>query len=152
MRQTRARFFVRRGTPSGLFRRLAPTVITALFALGGCSDATSPVPQPGNDVSAAILSNPGSLVVVVADASERIIPSLPKDPGRQDLANAFGLLSSALQTARVPQVGATLAEANSAISRYSRVVQGDGGVDAELDALRLVTDLITRELVSQAKR
>lgn len=128
---------------------VAGVAIVGLFAISACSDATGPNGLPGTTNPGVKLQDWDLLVAILADDSERILPELPEDPRRDEVARTLTALSAALEKGGIGPMRVALDGATSAIARYAPVAAGDPGTAAGLEAIRIVTDIIALQLAAQ---
>lgn len=133
MRETRAR----------LLRWVAPVAIAALLAISACSDQTGPS-DPGNDQTPSTqrLQDPVGLAAMIADARERILPTLPEGCERNDLAVSLQRLAASLEVGTVAPVRSPLALARIYDARYAAKVRDDEVAVAQVVAIRLALEAI----------
>ncbi len=86
--------------------------------------------------------NADLMVAMLADLNDRVIPSLPDGSARQELADAFVVLSLALGgtpsedgTVHSPQ--ASLDAAQAALVRYSAAVTDNAAAQMDLESVKL---------------
>lgn len=143
MHETRAR-----GIGSRLLRLVGPAAVAALLAVSACSSDQTGPSNPGSNPPPATprLQDPVSLVEMVGDATERVLPSLPESSERDALAVSLQQLSNAVAAGAVTPVQSALVKARSSIAQYAVQVSDDEVAEAELDAIRLSLDAIEEAL------
>lgn len=136
--------------PSRRLTRVAQACLTALLVLTACSDLVGPGPVPNEGTPPLMLRDAALLDVLMNDASERIVPALPEDAMREDLAAALRQLTANLQIGLAVPVRDALDHTRSATTRYAARFE-DATTEADLAALRLAFDVVARHLAELGK-
>ena len=118
--------------------------IVIILGLGACGqgDLLGPEENPGPPV---MIQDAVPLSFLFQDVRDRIVPSLPEQPGRGELAAANRHLVTTLEAGSLPPVKQAFAAAYLAARRYADQLQ-DRSAEADLAALWLAMDILTQTL------
>jgi hypothetical protein len=139
--------------PSGLsvpsrniFRRgpMYAAALMALFAVTACGDVTGPSESTEAETQTVVANGP-ALGGIISGESARLIPSVTKNAGGDELSASLDQLTAALQAGLGNESRAAITRFNTAMDQFVTTIDNPD-IAAELAALRHAVDVI-REAV-----
>ena len=126
--------------------RMTMAALGLVLSLAACGNPLEPSTVPvGSDSPSLVLQDAQTLAFLIADASDRLVPSLDPGSERDLLAGALGNLYNALEDGAVVKVRLALGPMESALARYPERASGDGTPEPELDAIMLAVDAVAAD-------
>ena len=129
--------------------RITMAALGLVMGLTACGNPLEPSAVPrGSDSPNLVLQNPQTLAFLIADALDRIVPSLDAGTERDLLAGALGNLYSALGDGGMVKIRLALGPTETALARYAERASGDGTPEPELDAIGLAVEAVAADVGS----
>jgi hypothetical protein len=129
--------------PQGKFfshvgRIVGPATLAAMLTVSACGDATGPSEASETQT---VLANGPALGGLISGESARLIPSVTKNAGRDELSASLEQLTAALQAGLGNESRAAITRFNNVMDQYLTSVDNPD-VAAELSALRHAVEVV----------
>lgn len=126
------------GTPSRMRKYVGPATLVALLAVNACGDVTGPSEAPD---AQTVVANGPALGGLISGESARLIPSVTKNAGRDELSASLDQLTAALQAGLGNESRAAITRFNTAMEQYVTSIDNPD-VAAELSALQHAVQVV----------